>query len=83
MIEANNITKVNSEDENVRGLAYQSYSWCNVNDFSIFMFIPIFIYIYSYTLTMIHQVKEPNLFIFSPKSLCRDKTVNCINNRDV
>ena len=69
MREANNIVEVNSEDENVGGLVYQSYSWCKLNDFSLFMFIPIFTCIYSYTLTMIPQVKEPNLSILSPKSL--------------
>ena len=35
MKEANIIVEVNLEDENVGGLAYQSYSWCNVNDFSL------------------------------------------------
>jgi len=69
MRETNIITEVNSEDENVGGLAYQSYSWYNVNDFCLFMFILIFTRIYSYTLIMISQVKESNLFIFSPKSL--------------
>ena len=73
MREANNIVEVNSEDENVGGLTYQSYSWYNVNDFSLFMFISIFICIYLYSLTMILQLKEPNLSIFSLKSLCKDK----------
>ena len=46
MIQDNSIAEVNAEDENVGGLAYQSYSWYNVNDFSPFIFIPIFNYIY-------------------------------------
>ena len=73
MREANNIVEVNSKDENVGGLTYQSYSWYNVNDFSLFMFISIFICIYLYSLTMILQLKEPNLSIFSLKFLCKDK----------
>ena len=69
MREANITAKVNVQEENVGSLTYQSYSWYNVNDFSLFMFIPIFTCIYSYTLAMIPQVKEPNLSIFPPKSL--------------
>ena len=75
MIEANIGRKVDSRDENIGGLAYQSYYWCNVNDFSLFKIIQIITCIYSYTLTMTPQVKKSNLSIFSSQIPLRGKPV--------
>jgi len=64
------------------GLAYQTTCDEIVNNFSLSNIIPIFIHTYSNTLTLIPQVKEPNLSILSPKFICKDKTINCIKDRD-
>ena len=46
MRKSNNIVEGNSEDENVGNIAYQSYSWGNINDFSLFITVSIYICIY-------------------------------------
>ena len=59
-------------------LAYQNYSWCNVNDFSLFNIISITTYIYSYTIAMIPHMKDPDLLNSSLNPL-RDKLVKLHN----
>ena len=56
----------------VGGLAYQNYSLCNINDFSLFNIISIITNIYLHTLTMTPHMKESKLPNSSPNPL-RDK----------
>ena len=65
----------------VSGLAYQSSSKCNVNNFSLFNIISVITHICLYILAMIPHMKESNLPNFSHNPL-KDKLhyeQRCIN----
>ena len=64
------------------GLTYQNYLWCNANNFSLSGVIPGFYphLLWYFIFGSLHE--KPNLCIFPPKFLCKDKIVNCIKNKD-
>ena len=71
--------KGNFKDENVRNLVYQNYFLFNANDFFIYNYFNFHKHLLVYC-NFGPRIKQPNLFIFSPKFLYRVKIVNYIKN---